>query len=197
MIVTEEELLGSLEKLLLGVVGKSGESAAKRLEKLLPSRALRALQVDFAFDITNPLATEWAREHAAELIEGISETTRGYIRELIEAAFEEQIDVRELADTLAEALGDAARAETIARTETITASNQGQILAWEQAKEEGLLGGNEKKVWIVTPDDRLCPICEPLDGVTVGFSETFDVEGEALEGPPAHPNCRCAVGLTT
>jgi hypothetical protein len=58
-------------------------------------------------------------------------------------------------------IGDPERAELIARTETMRASNEGQQEAWDQAVEEGLLTGNEQQEWIVTPDDRLCPSASP------------------------------------
>jgi SPP1 gp7 family putative phage head morphogenesis protein len=92
-------------------------------------------------------------------------------------------------------IGDADRAETIARTETMRAANEGQIEAWQQAAETGLLTGNESTEWITTPDDRLCPICEPLDGQTTALGGTFEVDGDRVSSPPAHPRCRCTVGL--
>jgi SPP1 gp7 family putative phage head morphogenesis protein len=104
--------------------------------------------------------------------------------------------VDELADEIADLIGDPARAETIARTEVQRASNQGQIEAWDQATDEGLLTGTETKEWIVTPDDRLCPICEPLDGQNVPMDGTFDADGAQVDGPPAHPNCRCTLGIS-
>jgi len=91
------------------------------------------------------------------------------------------------------------RALTIARTETIRAANLGQQAAWQDAESKGLLDQNTaRQVWIVTPDDRLCPICEAIpdlnaDGVPLGG--TFQSEAGPLDGPPAHPSCRCAVGL--
>lgn len=89
------------------------------------------------------------------------------------------------------------RAMTIARTETIAASNEGQREMWEQAVEEGDLPENALREWIVTPDDRLCPICEPMDGVTTGIGEPFELEdGTKVQGPPAHPNCRCGQGIS-
>jgi hypothetical protein len=46
--------------------------------------------------------------------------------------------------------------------------------------------GGRKLVTIVTAgDDRVCPICEDLEGIT------YTVE-EASSVIPAHPNCRCA-----
>jgi SPP1 gp7 family putative phage head morphogenesis protein len=159
------------------------------------TQALRALATGFRFDKTNPRAVEWIKEHAAETVTGVSETTRESIRELVESAFEDQFDVDDLADEIEDLLGDESRAETIARTETMLASNQGQLEAWNQATEEGFLTGGEKKEWIVTPDDRLCPICEPMDGVQVAQGVDFQTELGAVDAPPAHPRCRCTIGL--
>jgi SPP1 gp7 family putative phage head morphogenesis protein len=115
----------------------------------------------------------------------------------VEASFEEQFDVDELADKIGDLIGDDARAETIARTETMRASNQGQQELWAQAEDAGLLTGKEEQEWIVTPDDRLCPICEPMDGVTAPMGGSFRLNtGEVVDGPPAHPNCRCTIALS-
>jgi hypothetical protein len=101
-----------------------------------------------------------------------------------------------------------ARAETIARTETIRAANMGQRAAWDAAADGGLLQRDTLRlVWIATEDSRTCPICSSLDGKTVGFDESFRVPQQdpnaekqtrppvAEKSPPAHPRCRCALGL--
>lgn len=86
-----------------------------------------------------------------------------------------------------------ARANTIARTETIAASAAGQQLHWEDQMSKGYLNNNEmEKVWIVTPDDRLCPICAAMGDERTAIDGTFAFGGKA---PPRHPNCRCAIGL--
>lgn len=91
------------------------------------------------------------------------------------------------------------RAETIARTETMTASNQGTLDSWRQAEREGLLPGGMKKRWIhADGSSRTCPICNELgDSDPVPVDEDFrsGVLGESFARPPAHPNCRCTVGL--
>lgn len=195
-IEATEKQLGSTLRYILGrIIEVSGTAAAKRVHATRTLRAAAEVK-GFAFDVTNPKAQEWIRDHAAETVSGVSRTTRQAIRDLVDAAFEEQFDVEDLADEISATVGiDPARAETIARTETIRASNQGQQLAWDQAVEEGLLTGDEKQTWIVTPDDRLCPICEPLDGQTVALGAQFAVDGDFIDSPPAHPNCRCTVGL--
>ena len=91
------------------------------------------------------------------------------------------------------------RARTIARTETIRASNAGQREIWNQASEQGLLDANTvRRGWVITPDDRLCPICEPIPSMNpdgVPLNGMFDTPVGPLEGPPAHPNCRCAEAI--
>ncbi len=96
-----------------------------------------------------------------------------------------------------------ARARTIARTESIRASNAGQDEAWRQAQEQDLLDPDRvRRKWIVTRDDRLCPICRsiPVQNPNgVRFNELFRIDPRfglpPVMHPPAHPNCRCAMGL--
>lgn len=86
----------------------------------------------------------------------------------------------------------AQRAITIARTETMRAAHDGQRALWNEAADQGLLDRSRtSRIWIVTPDDRLCPECAPLDGVTVPFDGSFD----GVEDPPLHPQCRCDIAL--
>ena len=87
------------------------------------------------------------------------------------------------------------RAINIARTETLSALNRGVQESWRQARRQGLLTKTAAKTWITTADERLCPICAPLEGQVVGFDEPFQTSVGELLHPPAHPQCRCAMGL--
>jgi hypothetical protein len=89
------------------------------------------------------------------------------------------------------------RAETIARTEIMRASNEGQQNAWQQAVDKGFLTSTPVQVWIVTPDDRLCEVCAPMKGQRRAIGEAFvsPADGSRAKTPPLHPNCRCAIGL--
>jgi hypothetical protein len=90
------------------------------------------------------------------------------------------------------------RTESIARTETIAASNEGQRQLWKQAVEAGELDGDEGREWVAAVgSERTCPICSKLDGQVVGLEEKFvTVDGDRVLGPPAHPMCRCATVLS-
>ena len=84
------------------------------------------------------------------------------------------------------------RARTIARTEMMRASNQGRLQGMWQAADQGLVNPTlAKKQWVTSSFD-VCPICVPLNGVTVGIRDSFGPPGQA---PPAHPNCRCVVRM--
>jgi len=83
------------------------------------------------------------------------------------------------------------RADRIAYSETLTASNQGQRLLWQDAREAGLLGADARREWIADADS--CDDCQELDGTTAELDGEY--EG-GVDGPPLHPRCSCAEGLS-
>lgn len=107
----------------------------------------------------------------------------------------EERALREAADYARQS--QASRAETIARTESMRAANAGQQELWRQAEAEGYLAPTQQRQWLVTPDELLCPICEPIPGSgPVGLRQPFVTgSGALLMQPPAHPNCRCTTAL--
>lgn len=86
------------------------------------------------------------------------------------------------------------RLRAIARTETLRAVNEGQRLAWGRAQDAGLLRRDFVREWIVTYDERTCPICRPLSGTTAPIRGPFAQAG--VFSPPVHPLCRCTTSLT-
>jgi hypothetical protein len=87
------------------------------------------------------------------------------------------------------------RALTIARTEIIRAEADGALASWRQAQQSGLLSQAARKIWTVSDDDRLCPFCAPLDGATATLDGEFSTGLTKVQGPPLHPNCRCAIAV--
>lgn len=95
------------------------------------------------------------------------------------------------------------RSESIARTETIRASNKAALESYIQ-------NGVEKKQWLTFWDHRTCAFCEEMDGTEVTVKERFvtgdsftieregkemtlDVSYEPVTSPPLHPRCRCSL----
>ncbi len=68
------------------------------------------------------------------------------------------------------------RMEVIARTEVLRAHNQGRIKFHQQV-------GVQKLEWMTMEDERVCPVCGPLDGKVFNTGR--------FPQQPAHPNCRC------
>lgn len=93
----------------------------------------------------------------------------------------------------------AVRAQTIARTESIWASNAGQQELWAQATDAGYLDPNQEQEWITQPESNSgpCPICEPMDGQRRPLGEEFvsPYNGQRALHPPMHPRCVCALAL--
>lgn len=79
---------------------------------------------------------------------------------------------------------------------TLSASNAGQRELWMQASEKGLLPSDQEREWILTPDGRLCPNCERMDGARVKLNEPWQTPaGPVMIPQQIHPTCRCAQGL--
>lgn len=93
------------------------------------------------------------------------------------------------------------RAENIARTETVKALNGGQLQYWKALETDRKLPSGVKRVWIPAMDERTCPICMELGAVSeknpVPLGQPFNAPllGKPITHPPAHPSCRCSMGL--
>jgi hypothetical protein len=97
------------------------------------------------------------------------------------------------------------RARRIVQNESQVAYNFGVQLVLMNAQKKGFLAADTQKVWVTAVDERVCPVCAPMDSVAVGIDEPFHVRHHigvlakdvALWVPPAHPNCRCRVVPST
>lgn len=90
------------------------------------------------------------------------------------------------------------RAERIARTETINAQAVGRRQMWQLAEESGNLPKVQRR-WVSAPGsdnpDRPCEICLDLDGKTAPINGQYESIKGPIDGPTAHPGCRCSETL--
>jgi len=89
------------------------------------------------------------------------------------------------------------RTRMIARTEVRMAQQEARFVEHRDLAARGELPKNMRRVWIARDP---CPICAALAArAPVGLREPFKVQvnGKAYSfvRPPAHPHCRCVVGL--
>lgn len=77
-----------------------------------------------------------------------------------------------------------ARAKTAAGTEAWRAWQLGMFSA--AAQKQRVANAQVVRTWITARDERVCPRCGSLDGMTQPMGQAFP-DGE----PPIHPSCRC------
>ena len=88
------------------------------------------------------------------------------------------------------------RARTISRHETQDVAVAGQVEAWEQAVEGRFLNRLVQMEWLTAPDERTCPLCEPMNGQRVVRGQPFvTADGMTVARPPLHIACRCGLVL--
>lgn len=87
-----------------------------------------------------------------------------------------------------------ATAETAAESVAITNVTRAITIA-QLAAGSDFTGGDDEEAtvaytWQTEDDERVCPICEALDG-----SDEEEWSAEYPFGPPAHPRCRCRLSV--
>jgi hypothetical protein len=153
------------------------------------------------------LENHYALRLSLRQIQGINNTTKTIIAQIVLQGFEEGKSIQEISEEIQLMGGQLfTRAERIARTTIIGASNAGSL---EGAKSTGL---NLRKQWLSTKDGRTRSIARDddnwehlfFDGRTVGLNEPFVMTSKKGEQDfiqfPADPtskhpgniiNCRC------
>lgn len=175
---------------------RAAEQQAARMVTRVSRETKNAIRDVIAESVKGGLTPQKAAQQIKPLIGLTAQQAKAvtrYRREL-EAAGRAAADIDRLVERYTQQLLRQ-RARTIARTETQAAANAGQQAIWQQAQQNGLLPENARRRWIVTPDDRLCPNCAPLDGQTAKLNEPFHTAFGPVMNPPLHPNCRCAMSL--
>lgn len=157
------------------------------------------------FAVTNPRVDEFLRHYAIKLAREVNTYTAQRLSETLA----EGVKAGESASKLAGRVGslyddfDGYRTEMIARTESARAFSAGTEQAW---KESGVVAG---KRWMLAAGgcvvcsaiakhhNDAVPLSEPF--LPMGYQlplsdgKTFLVDYSAIQGPPGHPHCRCAL----
>ncbi len=165
-------------------------------------RSLKAAGIDYNTKADEP-ENDWLRfmrryvtEKAGEKIKSIADTTRKFVRGVLDKAVEQGLSIENTANLLvSEARGiNKTRAKLISRTEIISASNSGSLIG---AQSTGL---KMNKVWLATPNERTRATHRAADGQAVALDGKFTVGSSKMEYPgdstaPAEEviACRCTI----
>jgi len=153
----------------------------------------QAVTIGIDYDLINDKALDWARSYSYDKIKEIQITTRDKVSRVISRFIETPgFTIGDISDQLINTFG-VDRARMIAVTETTRAYAEGQLIAGKEMQKE-FPDVRVTKEWFTNVDDRVCEICEPLDGKVVDINEDFD---GGISEPPAHVNCRCWIQTRT
>lgn len=168
--------------------------------------------VGASFDVVNQGALRFLSKREALLLRSakdINATTVDKVRREIKRGIASGDSAQGVAKRIAEKINDLTprRAVNIARTEIASAQVQGRLSGLKASEKE--FGITIKKRWLLAPNP--CEFCQAIDnkfkGKAIGLDEAFVKGGTTLtgvnggkmkikrdvDGPPAHPQCRCDV----
>jgi SPP1 gp7 family putative phage head morphogenesis protein len=168
----------------------------KRIVLKFGSDSYNDLLPQKAFNIFGGGVIDKIRKTASFGANKVESTTKKTLGRIIDKGLKEGQSIPKIAKNIKEKFKTSKkRSTTIARTETVGASNMG---SFEGAAQTGLA---LNKFWIATKDKRTRKTHKRADGQTVGMNEKFRVGNSRLEYPGDKAgeakeiiNCRCAVG---
>jgi hypothetical protein len=188
---TDEQAASLMLLLLMGTYRNESRS----IERTLPREALgdltstlpvgTAADADRLRNAASGPAAALGRETAIQHVEGI----RDRLQRAIDQKADELnrlpvVDARaKVSEVVDESLG-----ETQAERAAIDNTTRGISAGQDSAKRDiqNATGLVIDQAWRTSKDNRVCPICQPLDGrPSVEWQDRFP------QGPPAHPRCRC------
>lgn len=145
--------------------------------------ALDKIGIVGTFVMKNQDLLDYFEDHTRLLIDSVDDYTKEWIAGQIQHGVDNFMTPDEIASTLIdEGLGiSGVRADRIVLTETANAMS---VVELEAAARNGVT----EMIWRTSVDDRVCPICLPLEGEKVNIGQLF---GGEYDAPPAHVSCRC------
>jgi len=117
-----------------------------------------------------------------EVVTGIANNTRSNY----EAFVSQGLDREEIIERIALRFSSG-HAEQVAVTELTRAEGHFSEALSARLNEQG--ASNQIR-WLTSEDEKVCPICAPLDHVLKKDGGWMTKHG-LITAPPAHPNCRC------
>jgi len=173
---------------ILAAAGAGLEAGAKQ--------ASVDLGIGLSFDLKNPRAVAYLEAHGAELVKGVNDTTREYIKTVVTDGVRDGKSYDQIAKEISARYEEFkvgkpqlhidSRAHGIAVTEAGNAYVEGNAIVARDLQDAGL---TMEKSWLTVGDDRVSPECQSnQDAGWIPFDDAFP-SGHAQ--PLAHPYCRC------
>lgn len=167
-------------------------------------RALNRVSSEIPFDPLSGRAASSLENHRIGMVQSVNGTTVKRLRKSIADGITANESRKEIRGRITGIFTQLSRhqTETIARSETIWAWNEGAMQGYIQS------GVVIEKQWTASPSERTCQWCSVMDGKIVDVDVQYHDKGgtfigaeggvlhfdfEAVEHPPLHPQCRCSI----
>jgi len=153
---------------------------------------------------TSIIFKDFVKNNAFKWATSVSETNKKRITKIMIDWAEKEQSIADLKLKLKSILSDQAnhRIENIVRTEVQRVAGYSSM---EVYKQTGAVGYE----WFTAEDERVCPLCRPMNGKKVYINQTFfpknsvfvgddtktkiKFTNESIKHPPLHGNCRCSL----
>lgn len=154
------------------------------------------LEVDYTFALRNPRAVAYVEAHGAELVRGIADTTRDYLRTVITEGVDNGWSYNRIAARISERFTEFAigrpqehiesRAHLIAVTEVGMAYENGANIVAQDLADAGL---KMQKKWSTIGDSKVSAGCK--ENEDAGWIPLEDAFPSGDMHPLRFPGCRC------
>jgi SPP1 gp7 family putative phage head morphogenesis protein len=189
--------IGHMIEQILHPTGVHGDAIAEAARSLLVKQIAEmgpqfveeyGFGIEFNADVSGVI--KWIENYVPKFSKNLEEVSLDDLRTALRAGIEAGEGMPLLAKRVNAIFDEynATRAEMIARTETIRASNQAALEAFRQS------GVVDYKIWIASDD--ACDEClELADMDPIPLDDEFTTtDYETVLAPPRHPACRCSLG---
>lgn len=156
----------------LGWAGEQGGQAA-----------IDKLGVDGIFGLVNQQLLDYFDDYSNLIIKTVDDYTKQWLAQTLQTGKSDGLSPYQIQKMIVEEGKGFSkiRAERIVLTETAKAMTTVELETYRRA-------GLTEVIWRTSRDDRVCPICFPLDGEKGSVADGFP---GGYAGPPAHIMCRC------
>lgn len=179
----------AIVEMLLDAANLGAETGIAQVETLLGVRKQVSI-TGTNWDLVNENVLRWVLsgggggvgEGYADYLTGLlARTSERQIRTQIAEWIQNGLTLDNLIINLGRQTFGRARAEAVVISEITRSYAEGNRAAWRESRVI------QQMRWRTSADERVCPVCAPLEGRTT----ILDGEFEGGMFPPAHPRCRC------
>lgn len=154
------------------------------------------IEVDYFFSLRNPRAVAYIAEHGADLVTGINETTRDYLRTIVRQGSDEGWSYNRMAKAISDRFVEFAvgkpqehiesRAHLVAITGVGNAYEAGNEIVVNDLAAAGL---TMEKKWLTVGDDNVSDGCQ--ENERAGWIPVDEAFPSGDMRPLRFPGCRC------